>query len=486
MFERPSKLLKSRLDNLQDNLATENPVLIEAVDAFKRLDIIAYKLGLLDENESFATTISWWPLVSILGTFSAGKSTFINSYVGVDLQQTGNQAVDDKFTVVTYSQHDQVRVLPGLALDADPRFPFYQISEEIEKVAEGEGSRIDSYLQLKTYKSDILKGKILIDSPGFDADSQRNATLRITDHIIDLSDLVLVFFDARHPEPGAMKDTLEHLVSRTINRSDASKFLLILNQLDATAKEDNAEQVVAAWQRAIVQTGLTTGRFYCIFNDDAAVEIADENLKKRYQDKRDIDMKEILHRMSEVSVERVYRIIGDLENTANHIELKVVPALKAAMDKWYKNTLILDAVLYSIVAIIAFSFSIYAGYWQDWSFNPSWLESLKNNSTSQIIALVIGFSIFVAIHFWSRAIIAKRIVKKLKSFDGAGNIVNAFLKNTRYFRSVFSIKPVGWGRGSKKIVTNVRNDADTMVKKLNDKYSDPLGRQEALNQVEHV
>lgn len=57
-----------------------------------------------------------------------------------------------------------------------------------------------------------LKGRILIDSPGFDADEQRKATLRITDHIIELSDLVLVFFDARHPEPGAMQDTLEHLI----------------------------------------------------------------------------------------------------------------------------------------------------------------------------------------------------------------------------------------------------------------------------------
>ncbi|MFK5986413.1 MAG: dynamin family protein [Pseudomonadota bacterium] len=481
MFEHPSKLLKARLDNLQDNLATENPVLIEAVDAFKRLDIVAYKLGLLSEDESFATTISWWPLVSILGTFSAGKSTFINSYIGVDLQQTGNQAVDDKFTVVTYSQHDEVRVLPGLALDADPRFPFYQISEEIEKVAEGEGSRIDSYLQLKTYKSEVLKGKILIDSPGFDADSQRNATLRITDHIIDLSDLVLVFFDARHPEPGAMKDTLEHLVSRTINRSDASKFLLILNQLDATAKEDNAEQVVAAWQRAIVQTGLSTGRFYCIYNDEAAVVIEDENLKKRYQEKRDVDLKEIEHRMSEVSVERVYRIIGDLENTANHIELKVIPALKDAMESWYKNTMLFDAIIYIILIIAAFSLSISAGYWVGWSFQPSWLEAFSNDVITQVVTAVLGVSAFVSIHFWVRSMVAKRVYKKLKSYQGSGNLAKAFMKNTRFFRSVFSIKPVGWGRGSKKVVTNVRNDADTMVKSLNDRYSDPLGRQEALN-----
>ncbi|MCK5664741.1 MAG: dynamin family protein, partial [Thiotrichaceae bacterium] len=59
---------------------------------------------------------------------------------------SGNQAVDDKFTVISYSQEDRIRTLPGVALDADPRLPFYQISEEIEKVAKGEGSRIDSYI----------------------------------------------------------------------------------------------------------------------------------------------------------------------------------------------------------------------------------------------------------------------------------------------------------------------------------------------------
>ena len=75
----------------------------------------------------------------MLGTFSAGKSTFINQFLSYPLQDTGNQAVDDKFTVVCYSGEKEVRTLPGLALDADPRFPFYQISGDIDAVAAGEG-----------------------------------------------------------------------------------------------------------------------------------------------------------------------------------------------------------------------------------------------------------------------------------------------------------------------------------------------------------
>ncbi|MCP3849605.1 MAG: dynamin family protein [Gammaproteobacteria bacterium] len=483
MFEAPSTLLKSRLQNLQDNLATENPLLIDAVDSFKELDKVAYRLGLLNTEQSYATTISWWPLISVLGTFSAGKSSFLNSYLDVDLQLTGNQAVDDKFTVVCYSQEDKIRVLPGLALDADPRLPFYQISEEIEKVAEGEGSRIDTYLQLKTCKSDALKGKILIDSPGFDADEQRNATLKITDHIIDLADLVLVFFDARHPEPGAMKDTLEHLVEGTIRRNDAGKFLFILNQMDSTAKEDNAEQVVAAWQRAVVQTGLSTGRFYCVYNEKISPLIEDEHLRKRYKDKLDIDMGEIEHRMREVSVERVYRIIGALENTANQIEKIALPQIKEAMESWYRKVLLVDSIIYGVLIVLLFALSINAGYWVDWSFQPSWLESFKANTVIQGVAAAVFVTIFGGIHFWVRRLIARRVVKKLPTETGAGNIAAAFLKNTYPLRSVFSVTPAGWGRRGRKAIERVRNEADNFVKTLNDNFADPLGRKEAERQA---
>ena len=62
-----------------------------------------------------------------------------------------------------------------------------------------------------------------------------------------------MLFDARHPEPGAMRDTLEHLVAGTVRRNDSNKVLFILNQIDTTAGEDNAEEVVAAWQRALAQ-----------------------------------------------------------------------------------------------------------------------------------------------------------------------------------------------------------------------------------------
>jgi len=233
---RADKSIIKRLDSLKQHLKRENPVLIQAISGFQKLDVIGYKMGLLNSDQSYATQIQWWPLISILGVFSAGKSSFINSYLAKPLQKTGNQAVDDKFTVICFGEDNQGKVLPGLALDADMRFPFYRISNEIEKVSAGEGRRIDAYLQLKVTDSAVMRGKILIDSPGFDADDQRTGTLRLTDHIMGISDLVLVFFDARHPEPGAMQDTLQHLVGNTIDRSDSNKFMFVLNQMDTAAR----------------------------------------------------------------------------------------------------------------------------------------------------------------------------------------------------------------------------------------------------------
>ncbi len=470
----PDKRIKERLERLQKHLQREAPILVDVVDRYQQLDKVAQGLGLLDPGESYATQISWWPMISILGTFSAGKSSFINSFVGLPLQKTGNQAVDDKFTVITYTADSETRTLPGLALDGDPRFPFYQISEDIEKVAVGEGSRIDNYLQMKVAPSEALRGKILIDSPGFDADEQRKSTLRITDHIIELSDLVLVLFDARHPEPGAMQDTLEHLVKGAQRRNDSNKFLFILNQIDTSAKEDNLEDIVAAWQKALVQHGLSAGRFYVLYNKHLAVPVEDKNVWARYESKRDADYAEITTRMDGISVERVYRIIGSMESLANHIEHQSVPSLQAALQTWKKRVLTADGVVLATLLIGSAITSVMAGYWQGVTFNPPWLPTIMANKPLLYGIIAVTVLALLLVHFYFRKLFAKSIAKNLSN-DMAGNIKVAFLKSTSFFRSIFSGKPSGWSRKARKRLDALRDDTDRFVQKLNDKFAQPSG-----------
>ncbi|MCK5917168.1 MAG: dynamin family protein [Cocleimonas sp.] len=466
---RPDKKMTHRLDRLQDHLRRENPVLVSVVDRYRNLDKIAQKIGLLKESESYATQISWWPLVSVLGTFSAGKSSFINTYLGLDLQETGNQAVDDRFTVVSYSADKNVRTLPGLALDGDPRFPFYKISSEIEEVSEGEGAKIDNYLQMKATPSEKVRGKIIIDSPGFDADEQRKSILKITDHIIDLSDLVLVLFDARHPEPGAMQDTLEHLVRGAQRRNDSGKFLFILNQIDTSARDDNLEQIVSAWQKSLIQTGLVSGRFYVMYNEELAVPVDDKNVWDRYVSKRASDYEKIMKRMEAVETDRVYRITGALESLVNQLEQQAIPQITQAKQSWRKRVLWIDAV---VATLVLGATSIGSHELDLWNFS-----AIPSPNSLLITAIVLAV-VLVGLHFFIRAKVANSIAKSLDKESPAGNIQQAFLKSTKIYRSIFFDKPAGWGRGTMNKLNAVRHDIEVFVQDLNDKFTSPAGEED--------
>jgi len=449
-----------RYKKLKQHLKEENPVLLDVINEYENLDKVAHSLGLLASEESYTANISWWPLISILGTFSAGKSTFINEYLGQKVQQSGNQAVDDKFTVICYSNNDKVTTLPGLALDADPRFPFYNISEEVEKVEAGEGSRVNLYLQLKTVKSDAIKGGILIDSPGFDADSQRDSILRITSHIIDMSDLVLIFFDARHPEPGAMRDTLEHLVGKTVSHRDGDKILYVLNQIDTTAKEDNLEDVIGSWQRALSQKGLISGNFFGIYSEEAMNPIDDPSVAERLKRKRDEDLKHILERMEGVKVERAYRITKALEDFAKDIINNKLPKLRESLSRWGRRVVITDFILSLI----------FLG-----SAGALFLTGILSTSVEVIggISSLI-FVLLLLIHFKLRKVYANLEIKRWKEKDPS--IATAIEYNTKWFKPVLRV----WGKGwSQRVVNKLENIMDysrAAIRKLNDQFVSPAGK----------
>jgi hypothetical protein len=475
------RLVVQRLRGLEQHLKLENPVLVQVVQSFRELDRVGRRVGFLQHEESYAERVPWWPLVSILGTYSSGKSTFLNHYLRHSLQATGNQAVDDKFTVICYSSGGDVRVLPGLALDADPRFPFFQIREAIEDVEAGEGARLDAYVQLKTAPSERLRGRIFIDSPGFDADAQRTSTLRLTDHIVDLSDLVLVFFDARHPEPGSMHDTLEHLVKNTVERADSTKFLYILNQIDNTAREDNPEQVFAAWQRALVQHGLASSRCYSIYNPDVAIPISDPKVRARFEAKRDADMAEIFRRIDQVGVERTYRIVGMLEQTVRQLEHEVIPLARRFLNAWRRRVWWLDAAVFGSAALLLLWATSWAGWWEGLRFKPPVPAGTAGTALKWGSAAVLVVAA-VWVHFWLRNWAATRISRKMlqgytahKDRHLYPSYANVLRKNSRWTRSLLSRNPLGWGPRAMARLKKVVEDADRYVQALNDRYTNPSG-----------
>ena len=61
-------------------------------------------------------------------------------------------------------------------------------------------------------------------------------------------------------------------------------------------------------------------------------------------------MDAILERIDQVEVERAYRIIGVLEQTARAIEEQVVPTLREARRRWKKRVLWADGVVFALIA----------------------------------------------------------------------------------------------------------------------------------------
>ena len=448
-----------RYKKLKEYLSAENPVLLDVIREYQLLDKVARRVGILGEEESYTAKISWWPLISLLGTFSSGKSTFINNYLGMEVQQSGNQAVDDKFTVICYGTGDRVTTLPGLALDADPRFPFYNISDEVERVDKGEGSRVNLYLQLKTVPSERIKGKILIDSPGFDADRQRSAILRISSHIIEMSDLVLIFFDARHPEPGAMRDTLEHLVAGTVEHRDRDKILYILNQIDTTAREDNLEDVIGSWQRALSQEGLISGNFYAVYNESAMQPIDDPGIAERLKRKRDEDMTKILEKMEGVRIERAYRITKALEDFAKKIKNETIPQLQEALRRWGRRVLIYDAVIAGLLGAGVLALILSGG--------------LPGGSIGALGVSLIALILFILFHFRIRAFVAGRMIGKLSEEDP--ELSRALAKRTRWYRPLLTAWSRGWARRIEEQLDKIVDYSRSAIRRLNDQFVNPFG-----------
>ncbi len=457
---------KERYIKLKQYLSEENPVFLEVIEKYQTLDKVAYRLGLLSPEETYTSAISWWPMISVLGTFSAGKSTFVNDYVGKVIQQTGNQAIDDKFTVMCYGHNHEPVTLPGLALDADPRFPFYNISDEVNKVDPGEGSRVNLYLQLKTVNSEKLKGKILIDSPGFDADSQRDAILRITSHIVEMSDLVLIFFDARHPEPGAMRDTLEHLVASTIAHKDANKVLYILNQIDTTAKEDNLEDVIGSWQRALAQEGLVSGNFFGIYNEDAAISVEDDALLKRLKGKRDSDHARILERMDNVGIERAYRIIKALVDRAKEMQEKQIPLLRERLQQirryvWWSNGVVL-LLLFLIAGLLQWQFDLFT------------------STVPAAVAGGIGAVVFFMLHVKAGRFFAAREAAQWR--DAQPEMARAIMHNISWWRLLLGFGS-GWNSGAVTQLERLVAQGREAIQKLNDQFVTPAGTSHNVSKV---
>ena len=299
------KTVSKHLINLEKQFASTDPVLQKTVKVFQDLDEVEFEMGLIDNDETTARKSSWWPLISTLGGYSSAKSDFVNRYLGIQLHSSRH-----KFTVLQYTPQATSATLPGNALDADHRLPFYQISREIERVASGEGSKLNTYLELITINNAKLKTKLLIDAPVISPTAENQATGLLRKHVINISDLVLVFTDLFEADPALINETVANIVAQ----QDSNKFIFVIDHSEISLEPQKSQEIAAAWQRRLAEFGIHTGQFVVLSQNG--------------------DLSLIDQRISNLNNDRTYRILASLEKGIRDIDDVVINEVEASITTW--------------------------------------------------------------------------------------------------------------------------------------------------------
>lgn len=445
------KTANKYLINLEKHFAKDNPVLLKAAKVFHDLDQIEYDLGLIEMDETTACNNSWWPIVSLIGGNSTAKSRFVNSYLGTQQFLSGIQASSHKFTVLLHNtQASSSATLPGTALDVDFRYPFYQISKKIEQQQKGEGKRINSYLELKTLNSERLKGKLFIDSPNMSALPTNPVNTLLTKHIIENSDLVLIFTDVFE----STTPMLDELIQNIILHQDSNKFVYLIDEPIATLNPAKSNEIISSWQRKLFALGLNTGQFIVLPSQQI-------NINPQTQS----DFSEIDQRLANVAYDRTYRVLDSLEKNIRQIDNVVIPEVKNGIVLWKERVNISSLIILTFIATLAIFAEVQIGI----------LEFLIDPIIGPVLISIL-VAVMVPIHLLISRLQAKLIINKLndrqKELHLIENLANIFEKNLTLARMLLPItEPVGWNKKTKARLAQLSENTKELVQLMNDSFS---------------
>ncbi|EEH56763.1 uncharacterized protein MICPUCDRAFT_47608 [Micromonas pusilla CCMP1545] len=170
--------------------------------------------------------------VMIVGNHSAGKSSFINWYVGESVQTTGVAIETRGFTYVTSGRKRET-------LKGDATFAFY---DHIGGLREFKGVEENVFTEISTSKDRNFACVDFVDTPGL-VDGEMEYPFDVVESIAWLADhvdLILCFFD---PIGQALCKRTMTAVER-LNEKHAEKLAYYMSKADQVEKEHDRQRVL--------------------------------------------------------------------------------------------------------------------------------------------------------------------------------------------------------------------------------------------------
>lgn len=173
------------------------------------------------------------PLVLVVGNHSAGKSTFINSLLGVSVQETGVAPTDDGFTVLQRHPTANVNEDGPTLLSCPENRPF----RELQRFGQPFWGHFRRKRLLLPEASSMPYGLQVVDTPGMIdmpvkqdkmAGGRGYNFLEVVRWFAQRADLILLLFDP--DRPGTTGESLDVLTKSMAGLDH--KFVIVLNKVD--------------------------------------------------------------------------------------------------------------------------------------------------------------------------------------------------------------------------------------------------------------
>jgi len=171
--------------------------------------------------------------VAVIGDFSCGKSSFINSLLGSDICPVAINPTTSSITKFIYSEQAKITIVNENR----------QISEnEYKKLSQHDDSKKRISYEIEYgYPFEKLEFITLFDTPGFNNNQNKNDEL-ITLKNATKAEVILFVMDINK---GTIADDILKKIRRIKDNSDNQKWYLIVNQADTKSKIA-AEKIVKA------------------------------------------------------------------------------------------------------------------------------------------------------------------------------------------------------------------------------------------------